>query len=211
MTDHQAGRFIVMEGIDGCGKTTQIKRLENIFRTRGCRVYRTYEPTNGKIGTLIRQMLTGTVPTDQRTIATLFAADRTDHLVNEKNGIRQMVDDGWIVLCDRYYFSSYAYHARHVDMEWVIAVNRLNAGILRPDLTIFIDTDPKRCFQRIEKERAQLEMYEKLDIMTDVRLRYFEAFDRLREVETVAVVDGNGTQAEVGQRIHQVVDPFITI
>ena len=209
MANQRAGKFIVIEGIDGCGKSTQIKGLERYFSRQGCLVYRTFEPTNGVIGTLIRQMLTGKVKTDQRTIATLFAADRTDHLVNEDNGIKQKVADGCMVLCDRYYFSSYAYHARHVDMEWVIAVNQINADILKPDLTVFIDTDPDQCFWRLKKGRDQLEMYEKIDIMKDVRANYFKAFERLKQSETVVIVDGNGAESEVEKRIQQAVEAFI--
>jgi dTMP kinase len=187
------GRFIVIEGIDGSGKTTQIKKLSKRLEESGFKVYSTFEPTNGPVGSLIRQMLSGKVATDQRTIACLFAADRTDHLVNEVNGIRRKVDQGQVVLCDRYYFSSYAYHAQYIDMEWVIHANSLNAEILRPDLTVFIDVDPEKCFERIKKSRNNFEMYEKIDIMRKVRSNYLKAFEVLKGIEKIAVIDGNNT------------------
>ena len=143
MIKQDKGRFIVFEGIDGSGKSTQIQNISKRLKAENLKVYTTFEPTDGPVGSLIRQMLSGEIATDQRTIASLFAADRTDHLTNQKNGIKQKVDQGEIVLCDRYYFSSYAYHAQYIDMEWVIHANSLNAEILKPDLTIFIDADPE--------------------------------------------------------------------
>jgi dTMP kinase len=197
------GKFIVFEGIDGSGKSTQIKKVFNRLKKSGHKVYPTFEPTDGPIGSLIRQMLTGKVATDQRTIASLFAADRTDHLLNCVNGIHQKVDQGEIVLCDRYYFSSYAYHAQYIDMDWVIHANSLNAEILKPDLTIFIDVDPKKCFERIKENRSSFEMYEKIDILEKVRANYFLAFETLKEQEKIAIVDGNNTMEKVEDQILQ--------
>jgi len=195
------GRFIVFEGIDGSGKSTQIKSISKQLETQGLKIYTTFEPTDGPVGSLIRQMLSGEIATDQRTIASLFAADRTDHLTNQKNGIKQKVDQGGIVLCDRYYFSSYAYHAQYIDMEWVIHANSLNTEILKPDLTIFIDVDPEICFKRIKLSRTDFEMYEQIDVMKNVRINYFKAFDRLKDSEKIAVVDGNTTPEKVEDSI----------
>ncbi len=201
MGKKSSGRFIVFEGIDGSGKSTQIENISQWLTGMGHAVYPTFEPTDGPVGSLIRKMLTGKVETDQRTIASLFAADRTDHLLNKTNGIRKKVHDGQVVLCDRYYFSSYAYHAQYIDIDWVIHANLLNARILKPDLTVFIDVEPESCFERIQKNRKNFEMYEKMDIMKKVRENYFRAFEMLKETETVAVVDGNTGIDQVGQAI----------
>jgi dTMP kinase len=208
---NNTGRFIVFEGIDGSGKTTQIKMVSKRMKSMGMKVYATVEPTDGPIGSLIRQMLSGEVATDQRTIASLFAADRTDHLVNKVNGIHQKVEQGEIVLCDRYYFSSYAYHAQYIDMEWVIHANSLNAEILKPDVTIFIDVDPQVCFERIKNNRAKFDMYEKMDIMKNVRANYFKAFDALKEKENIVVVDGNRPVEKVEAAILHEVGKVVTI
>jgi dTMP kinase len=200
------GRFIVFEGIDGSGKSTQIRHAEQVLTTSGHDVYATFEPTDGPVGVLIRQMLEGRVDTDQRTIASLFAADRTDHLCNRENGIAKMVEDGRVVLCDRYYFSSYAYHAQYIDMEWVIHANSLNAQILKPDVTIFLDVDPEICFERIKKNRDRFDMYEKMDIMKRVRANYFKAFERLKDHEQVVVVDGNGPVETVEKQVKKTIE-----
>lgn len=201
MSGISKGRFIVFEGIDGSGKSTQLKLVANRLADSGHDVHSTFEPSEGPVGRLIRQMLSGEVPVDQRTLATLFAADRTDHLLNEQTGIAGKVDQGKVVLCDRYYFSSYAYQAQYLDMEWVINSNAMVAEILRPDVTIFIDVDPEVCFQRIKANRSNLEMYEKVDVMKRVRDNYFKAFDRLGDVESIAVINGNQSMASVESAI----------
>ena len=205
----QRGKFIVFEGIDGSGKSTQILMLSKRIQDMKLKVYTTFEPTAGSIGTLIRQMLSGKIKTDQRTLAFLFAADRMDHLVNEENGIRKKIDKGELVLCDRYYFSSYAYHAQYMDMEWVIDANSLNAGILRPDLTVFIDADPEKCFERIKNNRSDFEMYEKIDIMKKVRMNYLKAFEQLKDLENIVAVDGNKCVDHVGDAIFREVMKII--
>ncbi len=201
MNEKASGKFLVFEGIDGSGKTTQVKNVYQRLKGQGRDVTATFEPTDGPIGSLIRQMLSGEMPTDQRTIASLFAADRTDHLVNPESGIRKLMDEGKTIVCDRYYFSSYAYHAQYIDMDWVIQANSLNADILKPTATLFIDVDPDVCIQRIRASRESLEIYEKIDIMKKVRDNYFKAFDRLKHQETVIIIDGNDTQENVAEKV----------
>jgi len=197
------GCFIVFEGIDGSGKSTQIKRLAHKLKSLKQDVYQTFEPSDGPVGTLVRDMLKGKVEIDQRTIASLFAADRTDHLVNKRNGIADKVEKGQTVLCDRYYFSSYAYHSQYVDMDWVIQSNIINAEILRPDLNIFIDVSPDDCFKRLEKRQDKFELYEKIEIIKKVRELYFKAFDKLEKSEHVVIIDGNADEDTVEKRIFE--------
>ena len=191
----------MFEGIDGSGKTTQVELLGRRLMSRGVRTFSTCEPTNGPVGRLIRRMLSGTLRADQRTIASLFAADRTEHLTDPETGVRRMVDEGTTVICDRYYFSSYAYHSQYMDMEWVIQANRLNAEILKPDITLFIDVDPKTCLDRLQTTRKYLEIYEKIDIMKQVRTNYLAAFNRLEHQERVAVIDGNDSVENIADAV----------
>ncbi|MCG8530577.1 MAG: dTMP kinase [Desulfovibrionales bacterium] len=195
------GKFIVFEGIDGSGKSTQLMRIKQRFGRKGIKVKTTCEPSDGPVGRLIRTMLSGDVSVDQRTLAALFAADRTDHLLNAENGVKALVDAGETVLCDRYYFSSYAYHAQYMDMEQVIGVNAQNASILKPWVTFFIDVDPALSLERIRQSRTQLDIYEKIEILERVRELYLKAFDRFRDEEKVIIVDGNGSLEQVEERI----------
>lgn len=198
------GKFIVFEGIDGAGKTTQIQMLSKHLQNLAPNVYITAEPTEGHIGILIRQMLTGKLKADQRILAYLFAADRTDHLISESYGIRNKINSGHPVLCDRYYFSSYAYHARDIDMEWLIKLNLPNAEIMRPDLTIFIDVSPEKCIDRIKNTRKHIEIFERIDILEQVRANYFKAFDILKNKEKVIIIDGNDDVEIIGRKISDV-------
>lgn len=206
----QKGKFIVLEGIDGSGKTSQIGPLTARLEGLGVRCLATREPTGGPVGSLIRQIFTGRVSADNRVIAALYAADRIDHLVNEVDGLLRQIDQGVTVVSDRYYFSSYAYHSVDMDMDWVIQANSVSAGLLRPTLTIFVDVPVEEAVRRIRQNRQVQEIFDGEDRLRRTRELYFQAFERLRDVENVAVVDGCGTQEEVAQRIWAAAAPYFS-
>ena len=131
----------------------------------------------------------------------MLTADRIDHLVNEVDGLCAAIDKGITVVSDRYYFSSYAYHSVDVDMDWVIQTNALSAGLLRPTLTVFLDVPVETALERIHQNRTVEEIFDGEERLRRTRELYFRAFERLRDVEKVAVVDGSGTQEEVAERI----------
>jgi len=195
------GRFIVFEGLDGSGKSTQIKYLANTLRAKGLKVYETFEPTDSPIGSLIHQIMTHRIRSDHKTIAALFVADRIDHLLNEVNGIYSKVMNGVVVISDRYYFSSYAYHGIHIPLEWIVDANSLSAEVLRPDINIFLDLEPEECLSRLNKERWHLELYENIENMRSVREKYFEAFRRLCNEEKVVILNGNRHPDEIAEDI----------
>jgi dTMP kinase len=196
--------FIAFEGIDGSGKSTQASILAERLKSEGKSVYLTNEPSQGNIGRMIRTILKGEETFDERAIAALFAADRLDHILNEKDGMLKKLETE-IVICDRYYFSSYAYHGTHINMDWVISTNAMSAEILRPDITIFIDVAPQESMKRITVNRESIELYETLDNLTAVRTKYFEAFEKLKEDENVVIIDGNREKGDVSQAIWGVV------
>lgn len=140
---------------------------------------------------MIRQVLTGKMQMDGKVIAALFAADRLDHLLNASNGIVAKVEKGITVLTDRYYFSSYAYHSVDMPMDWVIRANELSSNTLRPTVTLFIDVDPDIAMERITRNRTHLELFEERSRLVKVREKYLEAFEKLKSVENVLIIDGN--------------------
>lgn len=208
MSGRKAGRFLALEGIDGSGKSTQVRRLVERLTAQGVRCCETREPTDGPVGSLIHQIMTGRMTADNRVIAGLFAADRLDHLLNGRDGILRQVESGVTVVTDRYYFSSYAYHSVDVDMDWVIEGNRLSAELLRPDLTLFLDVPVSRALDRIGRNRSHTELFEKEDRLTAVRGKYLEAFERLKGVENVAVIDADADADTVAERIWAAVSPL---
>lgn len=193
--------FIAVEGTDGSGKSTQSRMLAEKLTMEGHKVYTTFEPTDGHIGKLLRRILKGELSVDQKAIAGLFLSDRLDHLLNEETGLVRKLAEGYTVICDRYYFSSYAYHSVYMNMDWVIACNRMCAEILRPDINIYIDVPPEVCMQRIAIAREATELYETTVILTKVRNNYFQAFDLLKDEEKVAIIDGNCPVDKVAEEV----------
>ena len=133
------GRFLVLEGIDGSGTTTQLDRALKYVRNRGFPAVATREPSTGPIGRLLREALLGRLGMpdgarmDGRTMALLFAADRIDHLQRE---IEPHLAAGTTVISDRYLLSSLAYQAEEAERDWVLGLAR---GVLRPDLTMLLN------------------------------------------------------------------------
>ena len=197
--------FIALEGIDGSGKSTQVKLLAQKMTNAGHKVYTTFEPTDGMIGSVLRKILKGTIKADHRVIAGLFLADRLDHLLNEETGIVKKMQEGYTVITDRYYFSSYAYHGTHMDMDWVIEANKMCAQILKPDINIFIDVPPEISMQRINAGRDSTELFETLESLKNVRKKYFEAFEKLKHIDRIFITDGNRSSESIAKDIQSAV------
>jgi dTMP kinase len=183
--------FIAFEGIDGSGKSTQVKLLSEKLKQEGHKIYSTFEPTDSHIGSFIKSIFKGKIEADHKTIAALFLADRLDHLLNKTNGLLKKMEEGYTIICDRYYFSSYAYHGTHMPIDWVIEANSLCADLLRPDLTVFIDVPPEIGMQRLSEDRNMMELYESLDNLRNVREKYMESFEKLRHEENIFITNGN--------------------
>lgn len=209
MNDIKKGLFFAFEGIDGSGKSTQIKSLVEQLRNHGLKCYETCEPSEGPVGTMVRQILTGRMKADGRVITSLFAADRLDHLTNEVNGLCKEIDRGITVVTDRYYFSNYAYNSVDMDMNWVMECNRLSAELLRPTLNIFLDIPVDVALERIFKNRLHTELYEKEERLLAVRKNYFKAFELTKDRERVAIIDANAAPEVVAQRVWEAVKPYI--
>ncbi len=196
------GRFLVLEGLDGAGTTTQAAVLAARLRARGRRVHLTAEPSAGPVGRLLRRALRGTAggrgrPLDQRALALLFAADRVDHLATE---VEPRLASGVDVVSDRYALSSLAYQSAATgDLAWVEALNREAPA---PDLTIFLEVRPAVALRRRYAASAEREIFEVPAFQRRVAAAYRRALRRLRaRGERVAVVDG---EAELEAVAHAV-------
>lgn len=189
--------FIAFEGIDGCGKSTQVKLLSDNLKNAGHKVYSTFEPTDSPIGSVIRNIFKHRIEADHRVIAGLFVADRLDHLLNKTNGILNKLEEGYTVITDRYYFSSYAYHGAHMALDWVIEANSLSADLLRPDLNIYIDISPEISIKRLNSGRSSIELYETKENLENVRAKYLEVIEKLKFEEQVFVTNGNRSPEEI--------------
>ena len=171
--------FIVIEGIDCSGKTTQAELLKEYFITQKQQAVISPEPSNGVIGNTIRQALKQRIifSSDRalfdEQMAYLFAADRHDHLYNDIDGVFKLMEDNYHVISTRYYFSSLAYNCDTV--EKYNFIKKLNDRFPNPDLTIYLDLPIKASLVRLQ-ERSLQEVYETKSKLTLVREQYQKIF-----------------------------------
>ena len=192
------GHFIVLEGIDGSGTTTQCSILADRLSEKGLASHVTREPSNGPVGVLIRQILTGRVvvpgrhgarPPSWATMAALFAADRLDHLDAE---VIPNLTDGVNVICDRYDHSSVAYQTVSSDgqdgvADWVLQLNR---HARRPDLTFVLDVDPEAAARRRETRSGDPELYEVSELQVELA-KFYAKIDELFPNDNICHIDAN--------------------
>lgn len=183
------GRFIVFEGIDGAGKTTQIELLAQALRAEGRLVYQTAEPTESVSGGLLRDALGGISKRTACEMAAMFVLDRIFHNVNPVSGIEKMLADGINVICDRYYYSSLAYQGSEIEGNWVWRMNLDCPEIRHPDLCIFLDLTPEQSMERINRGRVTHEIYETEERLRRVRDRFLGVLDMLKEIDRIRIVD----------------------
>jgi len=155
------GFFVVFEGLDGSGSSTQAQLLERYFKMKQRAVMSTKEPTNNLIGGLIRGQLTHEWKSSMECLQLLFAADRAHHLEKE---IIPALRRNFVVISDRYKLSSIAYGSLEADTEWLREINK---QFREPDLTILLKVSPDTCVKRMDK-RHVIELFEKRDKLTKV-------------------------------------------
>lgn len=203
------GLLIAFEGIDGSGKSTQIDLLGKYLKKMGRDVFVTCEPSDFRVGKMIREYLRGEIKGDNRVIAALFVADRLEHILDENNGMLKKRNEGAVVLTDRYYFSSYAYQSVDMPMEWIINANSEAAKLMRPDVTIFLDISPEAAMDRIRNGREETELFENKERLKATRENYFEAFERLKNSEKVEIVNADRPAEEIHKDIKKIVHNIV--
>lgn len=203
------GRFIVFEGIDGAGKTTQAKLLAKRLEAMGKRVYMTAEPTTLASGRALREVLSGKVKKSDCEIAVMFALDRIAHNTDGDIGIEKKLSDGEYVICDRYYYSSLAYQGSSVDYEWVKSLNVRCPEIRRPDICIFLDLTPEESLERIRAGRESTEIYENIDTLTKVRGSFMRVIEDLGETDRIEIVGAARTADEIADGVFEAVKEYL--
>lgn len=199
------GRFVVLEGIDGSGTTTQTELLAEHLRRQGRRVVTTCEPTDGRVGALIRSFLSEPDrPRHWATMALLFAADRLDHV---ENTVLPAIAEGAVVISDRYDLSSLAYQSATSDTsaEVVPWIRELNRFAPRPDLTVVLDVNPAVAEQRRRSRGGPSELFEKTELQRRLAELYRRA-DELVAGDRLSVLPADGSPAEVAEAVARVVD-----
>ena len=191
------GIFVCLEGLDGCGKTTQAKLLVRRLKTKYEAVY-TAEPSRGQIGKFIKKRYLHASTRGSTVVeALLFAADRVEHLKNE---VAPALEKGKIVVSDRYVFSSLAYQgAAGIDLKWIENVNK---HVFRPDLALFIDVDPKTVVGRLKQKKSVMENLE-------TQLKVQQVYSKYVETGALVRIDGNKSKREVAKAIWQAVSDHL--
>ena len=202
------GTFIVLEGIDGAGKSTQAEMLAKELKEEN-EVYLTQEPSKRSIGDFIRESVLGSNKEasiidgdtlDPKAEVLLFTADRAEHCEQE---LIPALKEGKIVISDRYFYSTYAYQAARegIDLEWLKKVNEF---AIRPDLVILLDIPVKEGLKRIDKDPDYIERVEQ--IQHKARENYMELSE---DYDEIFVVDGKKSTEKVHGDIHDLVKNFM--
>lgn len=194
---NKKGTFIVIEGLDGSGKTTQARILAARLRRSHNSLY-TQEPSHGNIGTFIRDhVLYGEKRFPITVEALLFAADRIEHLQNE---VLPALAEGRLVVSDRYLYSSLAYQgSAGLSLEWI---ETLNQHALTPDLALFIDVNPEAVQARLKRRKSVMENLETQQKVSEIYRKFVENGSLKR-------IDGDKPTSMVAEEIFTAVNKFL--
>ena len=195
----QRGKFIVIEGLDGSGKTTQAKLLASRL-SQSHRALYTAEPSQGKIGTYIRRACLYEKRRLLNTVeALLFAADRIEHVENE---IKPALVDGQLVISDRYLYSSLAYQgSAGLSIAWISEINK---HALKPDFAVFIDVPPENVLKRLNRRRSVMENLETQRKVRGIYMQYVQKGELTR-------INGDKSMGEVADDLMRSVLGFLNV
>jgi len=193
-TGEYRGVFVVLEGIDGSGKTTIANMILRELSEMGYKTLYTYEPTDSEIVNIVKTKFSDF--RDPYIDALTFALDRLLHI---KLKILPALEQGYIVVCDRYYYSSVAYQgALGAPVEWVLEVNK---WVLKPDIAVYLDVDPLIALKRKEKASSRFSEFEKLEIQYKVREVYLDLVNR----GLLVLVDASRNISEVYSDVRRLI------
>lgn len=200
MSNYSGGFLIAFEGLDGSGLSTQADLLKKFLEEEGKEVLKTQEPTEGlhktKVASEIQEVLDGEKEMKPRELQKLFVEDRRLHLDNQ---IKPALEDGKVVINDRYWFSTVAYGtAEGVDKEWLINQNK---NFLMPNLTFLLKVSPGICVKRIELRGEGKTIFEKKKKLEKI----WKVYEELWREYPMSMIDGEGEKEEVAEEIQRIV------
>lgn len=199
------GLFITFEGADGCGKSTQLRFLAEYLEGLGASVVQTREPGGCPVAERIRDILLDrSSQMDAVTEALLYAAARAAHV---RQVIRPALENGRIVLCDRFIHSSLAYqgYGRRLGPELVMQINAAAMDGCMPDLTVFINIPPERAFMRMNEHKVH-DRLECEDMAFHQRV--YDGFTELSKGPNIISIDAHGTKQETHKIILEKLAPL---
>ncbi len=199
-------KFIVIEGIDGAGTTTQSRNISQWLTEQGVSHLKTFEPTEEPSGKAIRQLLSGKHTAAPGTLAWLFAADRYNHLYTPEGGIVEQINVGNWVLSDRYLFSSLAYQSMDYPFE---KVAELNSEFPLPQLLFFLDIPAEIVEQRLANRR-ELEIFETTEKQRIIRKAYHRVLDLYKDGPMrVVILDGTQPAEGITKQISSIIAEYL--
>jgi len=204
----ERGKFITFDGGDGVGKTTQVRLLSEKLIEMGFKIRVTREPGGDDVGEKIRDILKSSSSMDPLCETLLLFAARRDHFVNI---ISPLLEQGYIVICDRFYDSSLVYQGllKKVSFEDIMALKRMTVGDLEPDLTIILDISPEISMQRLVVRNL---IHDEYDSMTQEKHDLIrKGFKQIAEIFSFrsALINAGGSEKSVFLKIMQEVEKIL--
>lgn len=206
------GLFIVLEGIDGAGTSTQAQLITKQLRLDNHKVFQTFEPSDGKIGKLIREIIRsdGKSKPSWMAMTLLFSADRLVHLETE---IEPNLIGGYHVICDRYYHSTLAYQSLSINFpesyDWIPWIKEVGYFSIVPDITFVLDIDPEVAAERMQGRKKPKDVYENLEFQKKLSNFYANIEDHFPDEEIVHIDGSQNVEsitAEILQYIYNLVN-----
>lgn len=197
---NKEGKFFVIEGIDGCGKDTQIEQVSKELSKMGYKVYITNEPSYTGIGALIRESLkNGLKDMNPKALSLLYIADRINHC----DDMRKYKEEGYIVISSRYFWSNLAYNTDGTPIEMERLLNKnLSEGIMIPDGLIYLDISAEESIRRMSKSREELDAFENIEKQRKVHDNYQLAINEpIPFMGSTFVVDGTSSKDDITNSI----------
>ncbi|MEK7482631.1 MAG: dTMP kinase [Patescibacteria group bacterium] len=201
LMDNKLGQFIVFEGLDGAGRSTQVELLCRALTADGYDILSTKEPTViSEPGKKIKQILRGEIIAFPEELQELFSQDRAWHLETMIEPHLRKSEKA-IVVSDRYFFSSFAFgSACGAKLEWLFEINK---DFLLPDMLFFVEVSPEICMKRIESRGYVKELMERRELLEKVSVNYQNILKSFHDKTKIIIINGEEPIETIAQKIYE--------